>query len=255
MNLFSKEPKEELKYPRAIPLILLNEFCERFSYYGLRGKFFSKKFQFQRQNLFFSLAILIIYLNNKLKLEESDASLVYHLFIVLLYSSCIIGVILADSFVGKFMTIFLLSIVCAAGHMIMSLGAIESLDLTFMLTIVGLSLTAIGSGGIKTCVSAFGGDQFKLPEQSKQMSTFFLIFYLTINAGSFISMVVTPILREEVKCFGMDDCYPMGFGVPLLSMLFSILFFVTGGFICKFVPSEGKLVFKVLSCIFVRTSC
>jgi solute carrier family 15 oligopeptide transporter 1 len=30
-------------------------------------------------------------------------------------------------------------------------------------------LIALGTGGIKPCVSAFGGDQFKLPEQEKQL--------------------------------------------------------------------------------------
>jgi dipeptide/tripeptide permease len=29
------QPK--LKYPRAIPFIVLNEFCERFNYYGMRS--------------------------------------------------------------------------------------------------------------------------------------------------------------------------------------------------------------------------
>ena len=65
------------------------------------------------------------------------------------------------------------------------------------MTFFGLALIAIGTGGIKPCVSAFGGDQFRLPEQERQLQTFFSVFYFSINAGSFISTIVTPILRCE----------------------------------------------------------
>ena len=34
---------------------------------------------------------------------------------------------------------------------------------------IGLALIALGTGGIKPCVAAFGGDQFKLPEQERQL--------------------------------------------------------------------------------------
>jgi solute carrier family 15 oligopeptide transporter 1 len=35
--------------------------------------------------------------------------------------------------------------------------------------LIGLALIALGTGGIKPCVAAFGGDQFKLPEQERQL--------------------------------------------------------------------------------------
>lgn len=89
-------------------------------------------------------------------------------------------------------------------------------------TIVGLLLIGIGSGGIKPCVSAFGADQFKLPEQLGQMATYFSIFYFSINGGSLISTFLTPILREDVYCFEEKDCYPLAFGVPCVLMILSI---------------------------------
>ena len=46
-----------------------------------------------------------------------------------------------------------------------------------MLLLVGLLLVGMGTGGIKPCVATFGGDQFHLPEQAKQQTTFFSIFY------------------------------------------------------------------------------
>jgi solute carrier family 15 oligopeptide transporter 1 len=63
----------------------------------------------------------------------------------------------------------------------------DSLQLIFSQT--------LGTGGIKPCVAAFGGDQFKLPEQERQLQTFFSVFYFSINAGSLISTFITPIFR------------------------------------------------------------
>ena len=59
-----------------------------------------------------------------------------------------------------------------------AVGAIPTLNLPAQsMTVIGLLLIGIGSGGIKPCVAAFGGDQFKIPEQAKQLATFFSLFY------------------------------------------------------------------------------
>lgn len=109
------------------------------------------------------------------------------------------------------------------GNLVITLGAIPTLNLPAKaVTILGLVLIAVGTGGIKPCVSAFGGDQFKLPEQAKYLATFFSLFYLAINVGSLISTTLTPILREDVHCFGDVSCFSLAFGVPGILMLLSI---------------------------------
>jgi len=120
------------------------------------------------------------------------------------------------------------------------------------LTFVGLALIAVGSGGIKPCVAAFGGEQFKMPEQAKQLAMFFSLFYFSINFGSFISTLVTPILREDVKCMGMDDCFPFGFGLPAILMAVSIVIFISGKFMYRILPIQGNMFVKILKCIGVR---
>lgn len=124
------------------------------------------------------------------------------------------------------------------------------------LTFVGLSLIAIGSGGIKPCVAAFGGEQFKLPEQSVQLARFFSMFYFSINLGSFISTLVTPILREDIPCFSstMEECYPYGFGLPAILMAISIVIFLSGKFLYKILPNQGNMIVKVFRCISVSKS-
>jgi solute carrier family 15 oligopeptide transporter 1 len=89
-------------------------------------------------------------------------------------------------------------------------------------SMTGLLIIAIGTGGIKPCVSAFGGDQFVRPQQDRQLEAFFSVFYFAINAGSLISTAVTPILREDVQCFGDETCYPLAFGVPAILMIVAV---------------------------------
>lgn len=119
------------------------------------------------------------------------------------------------------------------------------------MTLIGLGLIAFGSGGIKPCVAAFGGEQFTLPQQAKQLALFFSIFYFAINSGSLISTLVTPILREDVTCFGMPDCFPVGFGLPAALMAISIIIFVSGKFLYKIIPTQGNMFLKVCKCIAV----
>ncbi|XP_045458412.1 peptide transporter family 1-like [Melitaea cinxia] len=117
------------------------------------------------------------------------------------------------------------------------------------LTILALLLIAFGTGGIKPCVSAFGGDQFKLPEQEKYLGYFFSLFYFSINAGSLISTFLTPILRADVHCFGDNDCYSLAFGVPGILMIISIIFFVAGKRFYIMKSPTGNVMSRVASCI------
>ncbi|CAO1383586.1 unnamed protein product [Diamesa tonsa] len=226
-----EDNQEKLKYPRSIPFIISNEFCERFNFYGMK-------------------TILVLYLTRKLFYDDDTATILYHTFNVMVYFFCIFGAIIADSWLGKYLTILYLSIVYAIGSTTVSIGAIESLGLPAKeLTIIGLILIALGSGGIKPCVSAFGGEQFKMPQQAAQLAVFFSLFYFAVNAGSLISTTVTPILREDVKCFGVDDCFPLAFGVPAILMVVSIMIFIFGKFLYKIVPPAGNMFVKVCKCI------
>ncbi|CAG9803152.1 unnamed protein product [Chironomus riparius] len=225
------QPK--LKYPRSIPFIISNEFCERFNFYGMK-------------------TILVLFLTRKLMYDDDTSTMIYHVFNMLVYFTCIFGAIIADSWWGKFNTIVWLSIVYVGGSITMAFSAIDpwlELDAARGLTILGLSLIAIGSGGIKPCVAAFGGEQFKMPEQAKQIATFFSLFYFSINAGSLLSTSITPILREDVQCFGMDDCFPLAFGVPAILMIAAVLFFIAGKFLYTILPNQGNMLVKVSKCI------
>uniref|UniRef100_A0A8B9QKG6 Solute carrier family 15 member 2 n=1 Tax=Apteryx owenii TaxID=8824 RepID=A0A8B9QKG6_APTOW len=218
-------------YPLSIAFIVVNEFCERFSYYGMR-------------------AVLTLYFINFFHWDENLSTSVYHAFSALCYFTPVIGAIMADSWLGKYKTIIYLSIVYVVGHLIKSVGAIPSLGnqaVHVVLSMVGLFLIALGTGGIKPCVSAFGGDQFE-EEHTSERSKFFSVFYLSINAGSLISTFVTPVLRGDVKCFG-EDCYPLAFGVPAALMVLALVVFIAGSGLYRKTPPEGNVLLEVCKCI------
>ncbi|KAJ6665483.1 hypothetical protein lerEdw1_003324 [Lerista edwardsae] len=94
-------------YPLSIAFIVVNEFCERFSYYGMK-------------------AVLTLYFLYFLHWDENTSTAVYHAFSSLCYFTPVIGALMADSWLGKYKTIIYLSIVYVIGHVIKSVGAIPS---------------------------------------------------------------------------------------------------------------------------------
>ncbi|KAI4499289.1 hypothetical protein M0802_005549 [Mischocyttarus mexicanus] len=223
--------KTKLKYPKSIFFIISNEFCERFSFYGMR-------------------TILTLYLKNILKYGDNTSTVIYHIFAMFVYFFPLFGAILADSVLGKFRTIFYVSIIYCVGQFLLALSAVPSIGIPPReFALLGLFLIAIGSGGIKPCVAAFGGDQFILPQQEQQLSTFFSVFYFSINSGSLISSFITPILRSNVTCFGDYTCYSLAFLIPAVLMSISIVIFAIGKPLYKIVDLKGNVVVDVSKCI------
>ncbi|KAI4579161.1 hypothetical protein MJG53_001034 [Ovis ammon polii x Ovis aries] len=236
---FPKKPSPKIcgsNYPLSIVFIVVNEFCERFSYYGMK-------------------AVLTLYFLYFLHWSENTSTSVYHAFSSLCYFTPILGAAIADSWLGKFKTIIYLSLVYVLGHVIKSMGALPILGgqmLHTVLSMVGLSLIALGTGGIKPCVAAFGGDQFE-EKHVEERTRYFSVFYLSINAGSLISTFVTPMLRGDVQCFG-KDCYALAFGVPGLLMLIALVVFAMGSKLYRKPPPEGNILNQVVKCIWFAIS-
>ncbi|TKS67168.1 Solute carrier family 15 member 1 [Collichthys lucidus] len=229
-------------YPLSIFFIVVNEFCERFSYYGMR-------------------AVLVLYFKYFLRWDNDLSTSIYHTFVALCYLTPILGAIVADSWLGKFKTIIYLSIVYAIGQVAMAVSAIHDItdtnrdgtpdNMTFhvALAMVGLFLIALGTGGIKPCVAAFGGDQFN-ENQEKQRRTFFSVFYLCINGGSLLSTIITPILRaQDCGIYSQQKCYSLAFGVPAALMVVALVVFIVGSGMYYKAEPQGNIMLDVCKCI------
>eukprot|EP00744_Colponema_vietnamica_P001324 GILI01002212.1.p1 GENE.GILI01002212.1~~GILI01002212.1.p1 ORF type:complete len:398 (+),score=135.55 GILI01002212.1:82-1194(+) len=121
----------------------------------------------------------------------------------------------------------------------MALLSFSTIANTIWLGFLGLALTALGTGGIKPCVSSFGGDQFE-PHEEKKRESFFQYFYFTINFGSVFSFIVCPLLRDNLGDF-------VAFGVPAVLMALAIVLFIVGNYAVgyKKTPPEGSVLAHV----------
>jgi POT family proton-dependent oligopeptide transporter len=195
------------KYPPQIKYIVWNEACERYSYYGMRS-------------------ILVIFLVQYLGLQKNIATSDYHIFAAACYLFPLLGAYLSDRFLGKYKTILWLSIVYCIGHGFLAVFEHDKTGFYW-----GLFLIAFGSGGIKPCVSAHVGDQFK-PGQQALLKRVFDLFYWMINFGSTFSTLITPWTLTE---YGPG----IAFGIPGILMAIATFIFWLGKKHFVHIPPTG----------------
>ncbi|HYC53689.1 MAG TPA: POT family MFS transporter [Candidatus Binatia bacterium] len=204
-------PSPSPDMPGGVPYIVANAAAARFSYSGMRS-------------------ILVVFMTRHLldrsgtpsPMTEAEAREWFHLFAASVYFFPLLGAVLSDYVLGKYRTILSLSAVYCAGHLALAL------DDTRLGLAIGLTLIAIGSGGIKPCVSAHVGDQFG--HASKHLlPRVFGWFYLAINFGAFISSLLTPYLLEHAGPH-------VAFGVPGLLMMAATWVFWLGRYKFVHVP-------------------
>lgn len=216
-------------WPGGVPYIIGNEGCERFSFYGMKSIL-----QVHLTALFVAMGLV----------EEAageQAQAMIHLWIAGVYALPMIGAIIADRLLGKYRTIMSLSLVYCLGHLVLAFAenSIGGMSL-------GLGLIAIGSGGIKPCVSAHVGDQFGKGNW-RLVGKVFQAFYFIINFGSFFATLLIPWTRER---FGA----PVAFGIPGILMFVATVWFWMGRHKFIHVPAKpgGKLgLLDALSAIYL----
>jgi POT family proton-dependent oligopeptide transporter len=183
------------RYPAQVKFIVGNEACERFSFYGMSS-------------------ILTVYMVQHLLYDERDAKAYYHAFVMATYLTPIVGGWLADRFLGRYRAIVWISLGYVLGHAVLALWVSRTGFL------VGLGLVSLGAGGIKPCVSAFVGDQFR-GEQQTLLQRIYGWFYWVINLGSVTSNLLIPVL--------LDRHGPrVAFAIPGLLMALALLVFWAG---------------------------
>jgi len=141
---------------KACPFILGNECCERLAYYGINSN-------------------MVRYLTRKFMEGNATAANNVTNWSGTCYITPLIGAFIADAYWGRYKTIAVFSIVYFFGMTLLTISAsvpklkppCKASDVNCHLTtgqtgvfFLSLYIIALGTGGIKPCVSSFGADQF-----------------------------------------------------------------------------------------------
>lgn len=109
---------------------------------------------------------------------------------------------------------------------------------------LALYMIALGTGGIKPCVSSFGADQFDETDEEERetKSSFFNWFYFSINIGALIASSVLVWIQMNVG-------WGWGFGVPAVAMAIAVVFFFSGSRLYRIQKPGGSPLTRIFQVI------
>lgn len=226
-----KSSKIRGKTGLVVICILMTELCERLTYYSV-------------------VANLVLFCTSHLDLPSGDAATVSLVFSGTVYIIPVFGGYVSDSLAGKYNTILGSALIYLLGLFLLPAAAVDytewfgkddegtgydlSLDARKAYFFLGLIFVAIGTGGIKANVGPYGAQQVQAlgPEA---VQSFFNWFYWFINAGSLVAYSGVAYIQQNIS-FGI------GFLVPLISMIVSVIIFVSAKGMYINTPIGGSIL-------------
>jgi proton-dependent oligopeptide transporter, POT family len=180
-------------HPRGLYILFFTELWERFSFYGMR-------------------ALLVLYLTKALLLTDDKAYGIYGAYGALVYTTPVIGGLLADRWLGYQRAIILGAIFMALGHFCLAIPH----QLSFY---GGLGLLIAGNGLFKPNISSLVGQLYAQNDPRRDAG--FTIFYMGINLGA---------LFAPLACGFVGQAYGwhFGFGLAGIGMLIGLSVFWLG---------------------------
>ena len=198
------EFKQIMGHPSPLWMLFMTEFWERFAFYGIRWA-------------------LVLYITNQFfetpKLGEAEANLTYGSYLALVYAGAVFGGYVADKVIGYQRSILLGAVFMAAGLFMITVPNQDIFKL-------GLATIIVGNGMFKPNISTMVGKLYALNDARRDSG--FTIFYMGINAGAFVSPILTQVLAQKVFNTGDIPSYKIVFFAAGIGMLISLVWFWFG---------------------------
>ncbi|WP_057916824.1 peptide MFS transporter [Lysobacter antibioticus] len=198
------EFKQMLGHPKPLWMLFMTEFWERFAFYGIR----------------WALVLYIVaQFHGGDAAGEAPANRIYGAYLALVYAAAIFGGYIADRVLGYQRSILLGAVIMATGLFLIAIPN----DQIFKL---GLATIVVGNGLFKPNISTMVGKLYSVSDGRRDSG--FTIFYMGINAGAFISPILTGLLAEKVFGTAAMPVYKMVFIASGLGMIASLVWFWFG---------------------------
>ncbi|KAF7137556.1 hypothetical protein RHSIM_Rhsim07G0067100 [Rhododendron simsii] len=185
--------------------IIFVEMAERFAYYGVSGN-------------------LIMYLTRVLGQTTSTAAKTVNVWRGVSAIFPLFGAFVADSYLGRFKTILLSSIIYLSGLVLLTVSVTTtSLQNCQAVFFIALYILSVGEGGHKPCVQTFAADQFdeNLPQEKAAKSSFFNWWYLGIVLGATTAILVVIYVQDYIG-------WGIGYGMPAAVVAVALVIFLLG---------------------------
>ncbi|XP_019445066.1 PREDICTED: protein NRT1/ PTR FAMILY 6.3-like [Lupinus angustifolius] len=184
---------------------------------------------------------LVTYLTGTMHLGNATSANVVTNFVGTSFMLCLLGGFLADTFLGRYLTIAIFATVQATGVTILTISTIikslhppkcniesaqpceRASSMQLMVLYLALYITALGTGGVKSSVSGFGSDQFDDTNkgEKKQMIKFFNWFYFFVSIGSLAATTILVYIQD-------NQGREWGYGICACAIVFALVVFLSG---------------------------
>ncbi|XP_072964056.1 protein NRT1/ PTR FAMILY 6.3-like [Typha angustifolia] len=184
---------------------------------------------------------LVTYLTGTMHLGNAVSANTVTNFMGTSFMLCLLGGFIADTYLGRYLTIAIFAAVQASGVTILTISTaasglrpppcadpssgncVKASGAQLGVLYLGLYLTALGTGGLKSSVSGFGSDQFDEGDQGekKQMMKFFSWFFFFISLGSLLAVTVLVYIQDNLG-------RRWGYGICAVAILAGLTIFLSG---------------------------
>ena len=213
---------------RVCAYIIVNEFCERLTYYSILGN-------------------LALYLTRELSIESESTDFYVNIFTALVYLTPLIGGYVADAYLGRYRTILLFIIIYAIGACTLSYSTFVheyNNNESSTIFVTSLLIVALGSGGIKPNVSTLGADQLENAHVAQSIiDRYFNYFYMSINVGAIISYTIIAYICQNVS-------FTIGFAIPAISIIVGTLVFYSGRQAYVHIQPSGSMISLLIGILY-----
>ncbi|KAG9452378.1 hypothetical protein H6P81_005282 [Aristolochia fimbriata] len=203
---------------------------------------------------------LVTYLTGTMHLGNASSANTVTNFLGTSFMLCLLGGFVADTFLGRYLTIAIFATVQATGVTVLTISTIvpslrpppcgggtpctaaSGLQLTVLY--LALYLTALGTGGLKSSVSGFGSDQFDESDgkEKARMTNFFHWFFFFISIGSLGAVTVLVYIQDNLG-------RKWGYGVCAGGIILGMVVFLAGTRRYRFKKLAGSPMTQVAAVV------